>query len=147
MKGRALYSKALLGMKPHHGAAKWNFVNFQTPTYSAVLMEFTTPPSYGRTTVSLGGIAKDGAILYAGPASATHTSVSKDSEVDWPEPTGILMEWKGKDPEGKDVDIKLQGALSTRTDRVDVLEHIPGFIKSIMGSVSGARPYIYQVSY
>ena len=145
LKGRGVYIKALQGMKPHHAAAKWNFVYFNTPTYSALLMEFTTPPSYGRTTVSVGGIAKDGALLYAGPTKATHTSSSQDADIDWPEPKAILMQWEGKDTDGKECVIKLQDDLPPRIDRVDVLEHIPGFIKTIMGSVSGARPHIYQV--
>jgi Svf1-like C-terminal lipocalin-like domain/Svf1-like N-terminal lipocalin domain len=145
MKGRALYIKAIQGMKPHHAAAKWNFVDFHTPTYSAVLMEFTTPLSYGRTTVSVGGVVKDGELLYAGPATVKHTKSTQDSDVDWPEPRAILIEWKGKSPDGQDFSAVLEGDLPVRTDRVDVLHHIPGFIKTIVGGVSGARPYIYQV--
>jgi Svf1-like C-terminal lipocalin-like domain/Svf1-like N-terminal lipocalin domain len=147
MKGRGLYIKALQGMKPHHAAAKWNFVYFTTPTYTAVLMEFTTPSSYGRTVVSLGGIARDGALLYAGPTTMQHTSSAQDTEIDWPEPKAISAEWKGKDTDGKDCDITLEGDLPTKTDRVDVLSHIPGFIKSIVGGVVGTRPYIYQVNH
>jgi hypothetical protein len=145
MKGRANFIKALQGMKPHHAAAKWNFVNFNTPTYSAVLMEYTTPASYGRTTVSVGGIAKDGAILYAGPTTAKHTAIAQDSEIDWPEPKAILLEWKGKDTDNEDCTVTLEGNLPPRSDRVDVLHHIPGFIKTIVGGVVGTRPYIYQV--
>lgn len=145
LKGRGTYIKALQGMKPHHAAAKWNFVDFHTPTYTAVLMGYTTPASYGRTEVCVGAIVKDGAILYAGPASAKHTASTQDSEIDWPEPKSILMEWSGTDTDGKDCKITLEGDLPVRTDRVDVLHHIPGFIKTIVGGVSGTRPYIYQV--
>ena len=146
MKGRALYSKALQGMKPHHAAAKWNFIDFHTPTYSAVLMEFTTPPSYGSTVVSLGGIAKDGELLFAGPTTAKHTSSEEDAECRWPEPRAVQLEWKGKGVDGNDFSASLVSDLPPRTDRVDVLSHIPGFVKSLAGVVSGARPYIYQVS-
>ncbi|RMZ88978.1 hypothetical protein DV736_g3793, partial [Chaetothyriales sp. CBS 134916] len=146
MKGKALFVKALQGMKPHHAAAKWNFVDFATPTYSAVLMEFTTPPSYGNTTVSIGSIAKDGELLYAGPTSAKHLDSKPDPECSWPEPTRVLFEWKGLDKDGNDFSASIQGHLPKRTDRVDVLSHIPGFIKTIVGGVSGARPFIYQFS-
>jgi hypothetical protein len=145
-KGKCMFIKALQGMKPHHAAAKWNFINIQTPTYSAALMEFTTPASYGRTKVTVGGIVKDGAILYAGPASVEHTSSSQDSEIDWPEPKAILANWRGKDTDNESCVVKLEGNLPTKTDRVDVLSHIPGFVKTIVGGVVGTRPYIYQVS-
>lgn len=72
-KGKALYSNALQGMKPHHAASKWNFIDFQGPNYSAVLMEFTTPPSYGSTVVNVGGIVSKDKIITAGCANkVTH---------------------------------------------------------------------------
>jgi hypothetical protein len=148
MKGRALFIHALQGMKPHHAAAKWNFVNFQTPTYSAVMMEYTTPPSYGRTVVNVSGIAKDGEIICAGTSSsATHLAASQDSVNDWPEPKEVLFKWTGKSSQGEEVTAEIMGELGQRQDRVDVLSHIPGFVKTIVGGVVGTKPYIYQVSH
>jgi len=127
-------------------AARWNFVNFQSPTYSAVIMEYTTPPSYGSTVVNVGGIVKDGEIIYAGATnSVTHTESVKDSENDWPEPKSIKCVWDGKAKDDKDVHAELEGSLGKRLDRVDVMAEVPGFIKAIAGSVAGTRPYIYQV--
>jgi hypothetical protein len=146
MKGKGLLSKALQGMKPHHAAAKWNFVYFNTPTYTALLMEFTTPASYDNTTVSVGGIVKDGEIIYAGSTKAKHSKTSPDEECNWPEPKAIELEWKGNGPTGKPIAASITGDLPERTDRVDVMSHIPGLIKSIVGGVVGTRPYIYQVS-
>lgn len=146
MKGKALFIHALQGMKPHHAAAKWNFVNFQTPTYSAVMMEYTTPPSYGRTCVNVGGIAKDGAIVCAGASSTIkHLASSQDSENDWPEPKAVLCEWIGKTSDDREVKAEIMGELGEKQDRVDVLSHIPGFVKTIVGGVVGTKPYIYQV--
>jgi hypothetical protein len=148
MTGKGLFIHALQGMKPHHAAAKWNFVNFQTPTYSAVMMEYTTPPSYGRTIVNVGGIAKDGEIVCGGASSTIkHLAASQDSENDWPEPKAILCEWTGKTSDGKEVKAEMMGELGEKQDRVDVLSHIPGFVKTIVGGVVGTKPYIYQVSH
>jgi hypothetical protein len=148
MNGKGLFIHALQGMKPHHAAAKWNFVNFQTPTYSAIMMEYTTPPSYGRTTVNVGGIAKDGEIVCGGASSTIkHLAASQDSENDWPEPKAILCEWTGKTSDGKEVKAEIMGELGEKKDRVDVLAHIPGFVKTIVGGVVGTKPYIYQVSH
>jgi hypothetical protein len=127
-------------------AARWNFINFQTPTFSAIMMEFTTPPSYGSTKVNVGGVLKDGEIVYAGATNTvTHTASTQDPESDWPEPTSIKWEWTGKTADGQDFTAAVEGPLGKRQDRVDVMGEVPGFIKTIAGSVAGTRPYIFQV--
>lgn len=163
MRGRAMFVHALQGMKPHHAgttspgsgashvpdhfaAARWNFINFQTPNYSAVMMEFTTPASYGNTTVNVSALAKDNEIISAGASSsAKHTAAHKDSDNDWPEPKTVAFEWRGKTKDGQPVVADVTGSLGQRLDRVDVLAHIPGFVKTIVGGVVGTKPYIYQV--
>ncbi|KAF2744193.1 survival factor 1 [Sporormia fimetaria CBS 119925] len=147
-KGRGFYSFALQGMKPHHAAARWNFVNFQSPTYSASIMEFTTPPSYGSTAVRAGGIAVDDKLLLAGTSGmeVKHTQAQQDAETDWPEPTGISCHWEGKTADGKDVSARLSGPLHPRLDRVDVMAEVPGFVKTLVASAVGTKPYIYQFS-
>ncbi|RAO69946.1 uncharacterized protein BHQ10_005958 [Talaromyces amestolkiae] len=147
LKGLGFYSFALQGMKPHHAAARWNFVNFQGPSYSAWLMEFTTPPSYGSTVVSVGGVVKDDKILYAGSTNtATHLETHTDSDNDWPEPKSIKFTWDGKGKEGNELHAELEGSLGKRLDRIDVMYELPGFVKSFVGSVAGTKPYIYQYS-
>lgn len=128
-------------------AARWNFVNFQGPSYSAWLMEFTTPPSYGSTVVSVGGVVKDDKILYAGSTNtATHLETHTDSDNDWPEPKSIKFTWDGKGKEDNELHAELEGSLGKRLDRIDVMYELPGFVKSFVGSVAGTKPYIYQVS-
>ncbi|KAL2829945.1 survival factor 1 [Aspergillus cavernicola] len=147
MKGRGMFSQALQGMKPHHAASRWNFINFQTPSFSAIMMEFTTPPSYGSTVVNVGGIVKDGEIIYAGTTNtATHTDTTQDETSDWPEPKSIKWVWEGKTKDGKPVTAEVDGALGPKLDRIDVMAEVPGFIKTIAGSVAGTRPYIFQYS-
>ncbi|KAK0715641.1 oxidative stress survival, Svf1-like protein [Lasiosphaeris hirsuta] len=146
-KGRAFFVHALQGMKPHHAAARWTFCDFQGPTHSAVMMQFTTPPSYGSTTVNVGGIAKDGEIIAAGVLnSATHVETKGDSENDWPEPTVVKFVWSGTTKDGKTVDAVLEGGLESRLDRIDVMAEVPGFVKNIVAAAAGTKPYIYQYS-
>ena len=164
-KGKAFFVHALQGMKPHHAgketitffvdprltdyfvAAKWNFVNFQSPNYSAVMMEYTTPPSYGSTIVNVGGIATDGEILCAGSQgnSVEHTKINSDRDNEWPEPETVKYVWGGVTKDKKPVSATLAGGLGKRLDKVDVMAKIPGFIKTIVGGVVGTKPYIYQV--
>ncbi|KAK0391189.1 hypothetical protein NLU13_0690 [Sarocladium strictum] len=146
-KGKALFIHALQGMKPHHAAAKWNFADFQGPTYSAVLMQYTTPASYGSTVVSVGGISKKDEIITAGTDhTVTHTAVNADAENDWPEPTAIKFAWSGKTSDGKAVDAVIEGPIGPRVDKVDVMAEVPGFVKKIVAGAAGTKPYIYQYS-
>ncbi|KAK4175855.1 putative survival factor 1 [Triangularia setosa] len=144
-KGKAMFVMALQGMKPHHAAAKWNFCDFQGSTYSAVLMNYATPPSYGSTEVTIGGIVKDGEIIMANcKSTVTHTKAKSDSESEWPEPETIKYTWTGTTKDGKPVEATLEGALDQRLDRIDVMAEVPGFVKQIVSSAAGTKPYIYQ---
>jgi Svf1-like C-terminal lipocalin-like domain/Svf1-like N-terminal lipocalin domain len=145
-KGKALFSHALQGMKPHHAAAKWNFCDFQGPTFSGILMQYTTPPSYGSTVVNVGGIVKDDEIVFAGCSNeVTHIETKSDNDNDWPEPTTIKFAWSGTTKDGKAVEAVIEGALEDRIDRIDVMEEVPGFVKKIVAGAVGTKPYIYQV--
>ncbi|KAI1608092.1 survival factor 1 [Exophiala viscosa] len=141
VKGRAMYSYALMDMKPHHLACRWNFLNLQTPTYSAILMEFTTPQSYGKTVVSVGGIAKDNEIVTAGVCRAKHVTSLQETETDWPEPREVSFEWL--DQNGSVVG-EVKGELPKRADRVEVLAHLPAFVKSFIKGATGLKPHIFQ---
>ncbi|KAH8889727.1 oxidative stress survival, Svf1-like protein [Thozetella sp. PMI_491] len=145
LKGRGFYVYALQGMKPHHAAAKWNFCNFQGPKHSAILMEYTTPESYGFTKVNVGGIAVDGEIIMANALStAEHVKTSLDEENGWEIPTDIKFTWTGAAKDGKEVTASIEGSFGGLLDKIDVMEELPGFVKKILGNVAGTRPYIYQ---
>lgn len=110
-------------------------------------MEYTTPPSYGSTVVNVGGIEMDGKIICAGCGnSATHAKVKHDEEVNWPEPSAVSFKWHGKDSSGNQVNADVTTDLTKRTDRVDIMAEVPGFVKQIVAGAAGTRPYIYQVS-
>ena len=146
--GPALFIMALQGMKPHHAAGQWRFANFQGDKYSAIMMEYTTPPSYGSSVVNVGGIAIDGEIIIAGSSnSATHTKTHEDPTNDWPEPSAVKFEWTGKTKDGKDVKAIIETDLEERLDRVDIMAEVPGFIKQIVAGAAGTKPYIYHVSH
>lgn len=145
-KGQGMFIHCLQGMKPHHAAAKWKFANFQSENYSAVMMELITPPSYGTTTVTVGGLVKGSEIITAGTDNiATWTKTKVDPECDWPDAEEAKFEWKGKTKDGKDVTAVVEGPLDKKLDRVDIMAEVPGFIKTIVAGAAGTKPYIYQV--
>ncbi|KAL7266121.1 putative cell survival pathways protein [Rhizina undulata] len=144
-KGKAMYVMALQGMKPHHAAAQWNFVHFHGPIYSAVMMEFTTPPSYGSSVVNVCAIVKDGEVVTVSTkGTAEHTETKRDVEADWPEPSAVKFLWPGTTKDGKEVVATIEGPIGPRLDRVDVMAEVPQFVKKIVAGAAGTRPYIYQ---
>lgn len=148
--GHCMYVMAMQGMKPHHAAARWNFANFQGPTASAVVMEFTTPVSYGSQTVSIGAATHLNKLLFTSvDVKSTHIDASED-EVGWPAPKKIEFDLQGPAPEAEDpkptVAAHLHADLSHLVERVDVMAEIPNFVKKVVAGVSGAKPYIYQYS-
>ena len=88
----------------------------------------------------------DGSILCAGADnSASHTRVKFDEEVNWPEPGAASFKWHGRGRDGREMTAEVSTELSRRTDRVDVMAEVPGFVKQIVAGAAGTRPYIYQV--
>ena len=110
-------------------------------------MEFTTPPSYGSTTVTVGVVATNGKILCAGGQEAVqHASTEHDDEVGWEEPTAINLSWKPapSSSEAEQTSATLSGPITPRYDRIDVLAQIPAFLKTVIAAAAGSKPYIYQ---
>lgn len=146
-KGKAFFVHALQGMKPHHAAARWNFLDFQGSNYSATIMEFITPSSYGSTVVNVGGIVKDGEIIMAGCDNIVdHLTSKNDEENDWPQPVTAKFVWNGKTKDGKAVEATIEGALEERLDRIDIMAEVPGFVKNLVAMAAGTKPYVYQFS-
>lgn len=144
---RSMYVMALQGMKPHHAASSWNFLNFQGPTMSCIVMEFTTPPSYGSQTVSIGGVTKDDKLLSTPIDVKVEHLESETDDVGWPAPKKIEFHLNGELIDGTgNIEATVSGKLENLVDRVDVMAEIPHFVKSIVAGVSGAKPYIYQYS-
>lgn len=110
------------------------------------MMEFTTPPSYGSTTVTIGGIATDNKILFAGAQDhVKHTNPKVDTEIGWPAPESAEFQWRENNTtEPSAQSATISGSLGPRADRVDVLAHIPAFLKIIVAQAAGSKPFIYQ---
>lgn len=152
----SMYVMAMQGMKPHHAAARWNFVNFQGPTTSLVVMNFTTPLSYGSCSVSVGAATKDDKLLYTSTDIDIHHIDAEIDEVGWPAPKKIEFEVRGPGIEASDEDVvagkdiyksTLNGTLEGHlVERVDVMAELPSFVKRVASGLSGAKPYIYQFS-
>lgn len=144
IEGYTMFVMALQGMKPHHAAKAWNFLDFQSESHSAVQMEFTTPMSYANTKVNIAILTSNDKIL---SCSINNEVVHENPEIDetgWPVPKAITFNFDGLSDDNKKVVGKVHGDLITLVERVDVMAEIPQFIKNIASGVSGTKPYIYQ---
>lgn len=140
--GYTMFVMALQGMKPHHAAKSWNFLNFQSENYSAVQMEFTTPPSYGTTKVNVAILtSKDKIIATSVDNNVEHLDAEVD-DVGWPVPKAIAFNFTSGTNDK--VIAKVGGKLTQLVERVDVMAEIPQIVKNIISGVAGAKPYIYQ---
>lgn len=142
--GLTMFVMAMQGMKPHHAAKSWNFLNFQSEQFSAVQMEFTTPPSYATTKVNIAILTSRDSILVCCIDNDIVHEDAKVDEVGWPVPSAITFNFNGKSDAGEPVSATVKGQLKTLVERVDVMAEIPQFVKNIVSGVSGAKPYIYQ---
>lgn len=145
--GLTMYVMALQGMKPHHAAATWEFLNYQSDNYSVVIMEFTTPPSYNKTKVSVSMVVdKNGKILLGSMKNETKHLEKKIDEVSgWNIPTKISYTIDDED-NGSKFNVEIVGELKSLCERVDVMAEIPQFVKNIASGVAGTKPYIFQFS-
>lgn len=158
----SMFVMAFQGMKPHHAAKAWNFLYFHSENHSAVLMEFITPKSYANTRVSVGIITSRNEVLSITTNNdVRHLNSALDS-VGWNVPKNISVKFNGikatvpdekvaaitnNSPEltqDTQLTASVEGRLENLVERIDVMNEIPSFVKSIVSGVAGTKPYIYQ---
>lgn len=147
-----MFVMAIQGMKPHHAAKSWNFLNYHSDRFSAVLMEYTTPKSYGNTKISMGILSSTDEILAVTIDNDVEHINSEIDSVGWPVPKDISIAFKGVASTVKDEDVAtadefhavINGTLAHLVERVDVMAEVPTFVKNIVSGVVGTKPYIYQ---
>lgn len=85
---------------------------------------------------------------------AAHFATYKDPDTSYHAPSRIAFEWSGSDISSGlgpvtaklEVDVGTYEAPKGLLEKVDVLAEIPKVVKAVVNYVSGAKPYIYQVS-
>lgn len=153
-KAYSMFVMAFQGMKPHHAAKAWNFMYFHSEKHTAVLMEFVTPKSYANTRVTIGILTSNSEILAVTTDDEfKHVDPQVDS-VGWNVPQSVSVHYDGFPPDVTDEQISqgqfkkvkatVEGPLQNLVERIDVMNEIPSFIKTIVSGVAGTKPYIYQ---
>lgn len=140
--GYTMFVMAMQGMKPHHAAKAWNFLNFQSEDYSAVQMEFTTPVSYALTKVNVAILTSKDLIIATSIDNEIVHEDQEEDDVGWKVPKAITFNFT--EGTGTEVIAKVTGQIKALVERVDVMAEIPQLIKNIVSGIAGAKPYIYQ---
>ncbi|AQZ09254.1 SVF1 (YDR346C) [Zygosaccharomyces parabailii] len=151
----SMFVMAFMGMKPHHAAKAWNFLLFHSEKHTALIMEFTTPKSYANTKVSVGIITSDKEILSVTLENDFRHLNSAVDSVGWNVPKAVSVGFNGvpihltdeqvaEESEDTRVRALVEGKLENLVERIDVMNEIPNFVKSIVSGVAGTKPYIYQ---
>lgn len=121
MNGIGMMVHAIQGMRPDLIASRWNFANFQSNLHggvSAIQMEFTTVPKYGRRPESGGVTVNVGSIVLGGKLAvvtaetkwpgeeqstkcetmsrAIHRDPKKDKDTGYYQPSSIDFIWAGQ---------------------------------------------------
>ncbi|CCE64364.1 hypothetical protein TPHA_0H01580 [Tetrapisispora phaffii CBS 4417] len=153
----SLFIMAVQGMKPHHAAKTWNFLNFHSEEGSTVLIEFTTPKSYANTKVSIGIVTSKEDILAVTVDNNYEHLNSEVDEIGWKVPKNIQVTLNGIKSNISDEQVAggeltdadkftavYEAKLEQLVERVDVMSEIPQFVKNIVSGIAGTKPYIYQ---
>lgn len=150
--GQGMFVQAIQGMRPNLVASKWNFANFQSREFggsSAVLMEFTTIPDYGKVaddghrvpqTVTIGSIVCQGQLVAVvgatraadadrlPPTYAEHETLTLDPDTGYQVPQSIQYVLQGPaligEAAGQDVQAKLRVELGAPTQMHGLIEKV-----------------------
>ena len=82
-------------------------------------------------------------------AACQHLDVEKDHETGYLAPHGITFSWAGERVDNKapaKADIKVADVWDGLLEKVDVLAEIPYVLRKGLAAVTGAKPFIFQVS-
>lgn len=145
-----VFIKALQAMKPYHAAMRWNFLYFQSETYTATIIEFITPESYDHTKINLGFIIENSKIYHVSYNNKLKLNDEYFDEIHLKVPKSISVEFvDNKLDSNKTTDnliAFIEGKTNSNFEKFDLMHEIPSVIKSIFTGISGLKPYIYQFS-
>lgn len=154
-----------------------NFQSKELGGVSAIQMEFTTIDDFGKSGAGSGGVKTNIGSLVVGnklvavsgetswpgetpvaekadKSQAEHIQPTFDRDTGYKQPSKIVFQWgasaiNGEGPFNASLEVDVGGPAAPLglLEKVDVLAEIPKVLKTVVNYVSGAKPYIYQVSH
>ncbi|CCD24150.1 uncharacterized protein NDAI_0C04910 [Naumovozyma dairenensis CBS 421] len=141
------YLDAVQGMVPNKAASKWNFMTFQSLTYSILLLEYTTTRDFKYGTVTTWAISRDEEIISIG-SQVNNTNIVKfkstilDKETGWEYPSAIKFNLFLHDD--ADANDKFEEDNLNLVNRYDIFHELPSIVKNIASEFVHINPYLYQ---
>jgi hypothetical protein len=164
--GQGICLRQFQGVKPHATVKRWNCAYFlekvngasseNVPRRSLFMIQLECAECYDSTVIDY-GFYFDGHDLHtvtAGGNKITYSKTIIDPESGYHVPEHFEYRWTGTDFSGNGFQATVSSTpvsgnesdrkSSNRMARIDLFDNLPGFIRSILQSVTTARPYIYQ---
>ncbi|KAI9327080.1 oxidative stress survival, Svf1-like protein [Obelidium mucronatum] len=145
-KGQGLFHHAVQ-CKPQ-GAAKWNFINFQSEKDALMLYEFEiSQKNHGSdhpNIVSQGSIVRNDRIIAVTTNNrAVHVQKQMDPVSGYEIPTQMFVSWEGKTLEDNlDVKVEVSALLSNKLDTIDILSDLPYLLRKFIQTFITA-PFLF----
>lgn len=179
IKGTGMFVHAIQGMRPNLIAKSWNFAWFTSTEHhgvSAIQMEFTSLPNYGKTGNGSGGVKVNiGSVVFHGKLAlvtaetkwpdheysptaeyksrALHYQPQHDADTGYDQPTALEFVWAGKSIQDPDdpisADLKMKVGFGKESIGLVEKVDVLAEIPKVLKAVvnlTGTKPYIYQVS-
>ncbi len=162
--GQGICLRQFQGVKPHATVKRWNCAYFLekagadtlAPRRSLFMIQLECVEGYEGAVIDY-GFYFDGSQLHTvtvGGNDISYTKTIVDPDSGYPVPEHFEYRWKGTDFSGSEfvatisstpVSTAPEGAKSSsRMARIDLFDNLPSFIRTVLQSVTTARPYIYQ---
>lgn len=163
--GQGICLRQFQGIKPHATVKRWDCAYFlekikdsttdvNKPRRSLFMIQLECVECYEGAVIDY-GFYFDGQDLHSVTVGGNKINYSKtiiDPESGYPVPEHFEYSWNGTDFNGSTFQATVSSTpvtggdnkSSCRMARIDLFDNLPGFIRSILQSVTTARPYIYQ---
>jgi len=143
---RAMFIHASIdGMLPYQLADHFNSMFLQTDDASLLMLQFQTPKKHGSDSVAFGCLSRgDRLVVIPLENTVVYDEVAVDPDNGYAVPRHIQFRWAGVTLErGKPVSIAMEAKLGKAAQRIDILSHLPYFIRVIIQTLV-TKPFIYQ---
>lgn len=136
-----LYIDAVQGLLPNKAAKRWNFLYFQSKSYSVQIMEYLTTERYDNVKVTIWSITKDDKTISKNSEINNDNIVQFintkiDPENEFSIPTTVKFKFSETDEINID-ELNL-------VNRYDILGEFPHIVKKLAEDIVNIKPYLYQ---
>lgn len=140
-----VYLDAVQGILPNKAAKRWNFLYFQSKSYTILVMEYLTIAKFDSVKVTIWSICENNEIKYIGSdvnndEIVKFNEVTKDKENGWEYPTKMTFNFTKSSNDVPSFHVENLNLVN----RYDILGELPSIVKTLAKNIANIKPYLYQ---